>query len=1163
MANANMIKFYRGLVNNLPAVGTDGALYITTDEGAIYLGTGTGMKRLGDFIQVENVAALPEKAHESCLYYCVAENILAKWNGTEWKQINKQPTAEEMKTLLGLGTLAYKSEVAEADLNSDLAKKINDASAANHGHDNKDVIDGITAEKVTAWDAAEQNAKDYADDLAEGIKNGETINDFAGVEAEFDKVVYAEDGKSLVADTEITRLAGMSDGANKVEASETNGNIKIDGVETVVYTHPEKHAIADVDGLQDALNGLQAKGDYAAEEHTHTKSEITDFAHTHVAADITDLDSTIKGYDYATNTELGKVNAKFADYTKTSDLPTDLGDFTNEAGYAKTSDVNTELDKKADKSVVDAMYTNEQIDNAILVETNRAKEVEEDLQEQITANANAITVLTDGIDPDKIDGLTDLVNWANEHAPDVASIKEDIEANAKAIVDQATNDAATYETKTDAANKLTEAKEYTDTKVDALNITVDTNGVNVNDTLNVKGTREETFSNGTNLQVGSKITSFDITWLDSRLSSNSLVYINPPSSDFEDRIGFTLTFVDDTNTNQSYTLYSNHEMLAFVENHTGNTLWTVDYDLRKNTDPTLKVVGSYTITELTYRHDGIEVSYGDGYDQISILENIRISTFGDLIGGDIHADGNIYSNGKKVATEEYVDSIQSKITAIEDNIPVYVDADDNVILKGTNGYLEIIGEETRITEEVLAVGIPVSKVVTFGEILDGTGSGYIHFSDGSKFQVSGSSGKYLINSAGETVGYVDEWNETSSGNLTLELPEGTTITSYSESVDLHSEPVSILSYVRLYGKTITRERLATESELESLPIHRSEDDKVIIDGQAYSTYFVENKTLEKEEIKVDAELISINCNKKLSVGSNWLDKYISGENTSYIKVKSVSSTKNYDYELCLYDDTVYLKNTTGNILDEYDTEENKWKNNYSISEPLIIVEYNDEPISMEYRVFDGYGDSFYTGNYHIYDLVTLTGPMVLTERLANETDLKNINEKITQTQLNINSVKLKINDKLDANGWVTNSTNDGWMFHHDEESSSEINSTHIQLANGDQQVVHVRPDSVSVAGSGIGHGELKPNSVSVSDWSYGNTIEIDATNSRISYTYEDQKYNLTIPSKTGTIAVTADIDTALQSAKDYGYSKEEVYTQEEVNSAIEAAVEEATSWGEF
>ena len=35
-----------------------------------------------------------------------------------------------------------------------------------HTHTNKDVLDGISSEKVAAWDAAEQNAKDYADGLA-------------------------------------------------------------------------------------------------------------------------------------------------------------------------------------------------------------------------------------------------------------------------------------------------------------------------------------------------------------------------------------------------------------------------------------------------------------------------------------------------------------------------------------------------------------------------------------------------------------------------------------------------------------------------------------------------------------------------------------------------------------------------------------------------------------------------------------------------------------------------------------------------------------------------------------------------------------------------------------------------------------------------------------
>ena len=40
-----------------------------------------------------------------------------------------------------------------------------DAVAKKHEHSNFDVLEGITSEKVTAWDAAEGNAKTYADGL--------------------------------------------------------------------------------------------------------------------------------------------------------------------------------------------------------------------------------------------------------------------------------------------------------------------------------------------------------------------------------------------------------------------------------------------------------------------------------------------------------------------------------------------------------------------------------------------------------------------------------------------------------------------------------------------------------------------------------------------------------------------------------------------------------------------------------------------------------------------------------------------------------------------------------------------------------------------------------------------------------------------------------------
>ena len=47
-----------------------------------------------------------------------------------------------------------------------LVSNWNDAYTAAHSHSNKAVLDGISASDVTAWNAAEQNAKNYADGLA-------------------------------------------------------------------------------------------------------------------------------------------------------------------------------------------------------------------------------------------------------------------------------------------------------------------------------------------------------------------------------------------------------------------------------------------------------------------------------------------------------------------------------------------------------------------------------------------------------------------------------------------------------------------------------------------------------------------------------------------------------------------------------------------------------------------------------------------------------------------------------------------------------------------------------------------------------------------------------------------------------------------------------------
>ena len=64
-----------------------------------------------------------------------------------------QATVAAIKTTVdGLGAIATKDTVAESDLDATLAAKIDNSATASHSHDNKTVLDGITAEKVAAWD---------------------------------------------------------------------------------------------------------------------------------------------------------------------------------------------------------------------------------------------------------------------------------------------------------------------------------------------------------------------------------------------------------------------------------------------------------------------------------------------------------------------------------------------------------------------------------------------------------------------------------------------------------------------------------------------------------------------------------------------------------------------------------------------------------------------------------------------------------------------------------------------------------------------------------------------------------------------------------------------------------------------------------------------------
>lgn len=519
---ADMLKFFKGLEAGLPAAGVNGAIYITTDEGGIYLGTGTGMKRLGDFVQVANVASLPAKAHENCLYYCVAENILAKWNGAEWKQINKQPTAEELKTLLGLGTMAYKSEVAESDLNADLKAKVNAAADGNHSHANKDLLDTYTqteadladavAKKhahtfveselnkiadgdVAKWNAAEQNAKDFATGLDNAMKSrvealeaidhdhsNKTVLDgiteakvTAWDAAEGNAKAYAKEyaddlagnydvaGAAATAKTELIGTDADTKEANTIKGAKAyadqvlvDAKAYADTAEADALAAAKEHA----NGLNTAMNTRVEA--LEAIDHSHANAEELDKIAVGDKAKWDAMEQNAKDYadglDEVMDGRVAALEAKFTGDDSVADqiaaavaAEAKLRDDADKALDEKISDNDAEI--LALQGLVGETKVSEAIATAVAAEAEIARAAEKanadaidaieadylkasdktELEGKIKSNTDAIALLTNGVDEKVVDGVNDLIAYVAEHGTEVTGMKADIKQNADDI----------------------------------------------------------------------------------------------------------------------------------------------------------------------------------------------------------------------------------------------------------------------------------------------------------------------------------------------------------------------------------------------------------------------------------------------------------------------------------------------------------------------------------------------------------------------------------------------------------------------------------------------------------------------------------------------------------------------------------------------------------
>ena len=312
----------------------------------------------------------------------------------------------------------------EADVALD--GRLDEVEGVKHTHTNKDILDGISSEKVAAWDAAEKNAKDYADGLAENY-------DVAGA-----------------ADSALTEAKAYADGLA--------GNYDVAGAAASALTEAKSYTDAQVVEAIASANTAASNAQAAANSYTDTeigklgntyattasvdtiKTTLENKIATDIASAKTEVNNTAKGYaDAAEGAAKTYADGLAKNYDKSGTAAQALIDAKK---YADDLAVNYDAAGSADsalteaKAYADGLAENYDVAGAAASALTEAKSYADGLAGNYDAAGAAASAAASA--------LTDAKNFTTQ---EIAKLSE------------------VYDVKGAAASALTEANAYTDSKL--------------------------------------------------------------------------------------------------------------------------------------------------------------------------------------------------------------------------------------------------------------------------------------------------------------------------------------------------------------------------------------------------------------------------------------------------------------------------------------------------------------------------------------------------------------------------------------------------------------------------------------------------------------------------------------------------------------------------
>lgn len=510
MAN---VAFKKGLRANLPAAKSAGTFYVTTDERAIYLDIDDSSRiRIGDFQEFANVTALEANPNPSttALYYVADINCLAKWNGSNYVQINRDTGATSFEV-------------------------------TGDGNAVTDVSYDATARKLTLTKGATYAKSGELSALANKVQDLENI----GGQTNILEVVKVN-GEALVID------------ANKavdvlVATGTANGTIAVNGKDVVVK------------GLGSAayknVDAFDAKGDGAAAADVvrgelNTYKEANNAAVSAAAAKgqqgINDAAAALKAAQDAQSTAdskatkaevLADVAATYATKTALETAEANIRKDFADADTALKSELNTEIAKKVSQTVYDTKMG--ELDKSI---EDLGKE-DERLAGLIDDNRNAIETINGRLDNeggivdrietveaffasaeiggDKvIDTLKEIQDYITSDTTGAANLLAAIEANERAIAQEVADRGAADQT---INQSITDLSGVVDTKATQADLTALTGRVT---TAEGKITTLENGLKDANTEIAKKANASDLTALEGEFDN----YVETHASDYTNSV---------------------------------------------------------------------------------------------------------------------------------------------------------------------------------------------------------------------------------------------------------------------------------------------------------------------------------------------------------------------------------------------------------------------------------------------------------------------------------------------------------------------------------------------------------------------------------------------------------------------------------------------------